>query len=95
MNMEIPDTLLVKLNLTPKEFKEFIALCLYEKERVTMRLAAQLAELSLAEFIELMGEKGIPNTSDMDMSRQDDTIDKLIEGGRFNHLIDKNEDDDE
>lgn len=90
MNIEIPDTLLAKINQSPKEFKEFVALCLYEKGLATMRLSAQIAEMSLNEFMELMAEKGVPNTSDMEMSRQNDTIDDLIEGGHFDHLTNKN-----
>lgn len=93
MNIEIPDTLLASINYTPKEFKEFVALCLYEKELATMRLAAQIAEMSLAEFMELLGEKGIPNSSEVDVSRQEETIDELIDGGDFSHLKKKPKDD--
>ena len=91
MNIDIPDTLIALLNWTPEKFKEFVALCMYEKELVTMRHTANLANLTLSEFIELMAEHGVPNNSSINIERQNNVIDELMQEGHFDDHLKRDE----
>ncbi len=54
ISISIPDT----FNLSEPELKIILAGELYEREKLTLGQAAELAELSKRSFIEIMGKYG-------------------------------------
>ncbi|MDJ1179909.1 UPF0175 family protein [Roseofilum sp. BLCC_M91] len=60
MSIVISDEILQASRLTPDEFRQEIALYLFESGRLTVGYAAQLANLSLHQFRQLLEQRQIP-----------------------------------
>lgn len=71
MTIEIPDTILKATGMSEKELIQFLALNLYDKEKLSIGHASKLADLSQAAFIELMTENGIQLKYDVDDLQED------------------------
>jgi predicted HTH domain antitoxin len=60
MSVVIPDEILQASQLTPNEFRQEIALLLFQAGRLTLGYASQLADLPLPEFRQLLKQRDIP-----------------------------------
>lgn len=60
MSVEISDEILQASQLSPNEFRQEIALYLFQTERLTLGYASQLAQMSSKAFRELLKQRHIP-----------------------------------
>lgn len=60
MQVTIEESTLRAAHMSPGEFKQDIALHLYEQDRLTLGQAAALAEMSQHRFQHLFATRGIP-----------------------------------
>lgn len=60
MSVIIPDEILQASHLSPTEFRQEIALHLFQIERLTIGYASQLAEMHPNAFRQLFKERNIP-----------------------------------
>jgi predicted HTH domain antitoxin len=60
MSVVISDEILQASRLNPSEFRQEIALHLFETGRLTLGYASQLAEMPLNAFRQLLKQRGIP-----------------------------------
>ena len=60
MHVTIEESTLRAAHMSPNEFKQEIALHLYEQERLTLGQAAELAEMSQHRFQHLLAARDIP-----------------------------------
>jgi predicted HTH domain antitoxin len=60
MSVVISDDILQASQLTPDEFRQEIAIHLFQTGRLTLGYASQLAELSVNAFRQLLRERQIP-----------------------------------
>jgi predicted HTH domain antitoxin len=60
MSVVISDELVEASQLTPSEFRQEIALHLFQTGRLTIGYASQLGEMPLSAFRQLLKQRGIP-----------------------------------
>ena len=60
MSVVIPDEILHAARMTEEEFKQEIALFLFEKNKLTMAQASRLAGVSRLQFQHLLASRQIP-----------------------------------
>ncbi len=60
MSVVISDEILQASQLTPSEFRQEIALYLFQTGRLTLGYASRLAEMSLSAFRQLLKQRNIP-----------------------------------
>ncbi|MBD2232543.1 UPF0175 family protein [Phormidium tenue] len=60
MSVLISDEILRASQLTPAEFRQEIAVHLFQTGRLTLSYASQLAELPLNDFRQLLKQRNIP-----------------------------------
>lgn len=60
MSVVISDEILQASRLTPNEFRQKIALHLFETGDLTLGYASQLAEMSISAFRQLLKQRNIP-----------------------------------
>lgn len=60
MNVVISDEILQASQLTPSEFRQEIALHLFQTGRLTLGYASKLAEMSINSFRQLLKQRHIP-----------------------------------
>jgi predicted HTH domain antitoxin len=60
MSVVISDEILQASRLSPDEFRQEIALFLFQTERLTLGYASQLADMPLKTFRQLLKERNIP-----------------------------------
>ncbi len=60
MSVVISDEILEASQLTPTEFRQEVALYLFQTGRLTLGFASQLAEMPLNTFRELLKQRKIP-----------------------------------
>ena len=60
MSVVISDEILQASRLSPDEFRQEIALFLFQTERLTLGYASQLADMQLKAFRQLLKERNIP-----------------------------------
>jgi predicted HTH domain antitoxin len=60
MSVVISDEILQASQLTPSEFRQEIAVHLFQAGRLTLGYASQLADLPLNAFRQLLKQRGIP-----------------------------------
>ena len=58
MNVVLPDQ--IESKLSPREVRLDLAVGMYSSGRVTMGVAAEVADLSIPEFQRELGRRGIP-----------------------------------
>lgn len=71
MHLSIPETLVHAMGLGEADLLAELALALYARRKLSMGQASRLARLSQAEFIDLMGERGVPLNYDLAEFRED------------------------
>lgn len=71
MKIEIPETIFKATGLTEQEIINLLALMLYDKEKLSIGYASKLANISQADFIELMGEHGVELKYDVNDLKED------------------------
>ena len=64
--------------------KEEVVLRLFKEEKISSEYGAELLEMSLAEFIELIKEKGIPLThyTREEWDRDKKAVDEMMKSGK-------------
>lgn len=60
MSVVIPDEILQASQLSPNEFRQEIALYLFQSGRLTLGYASKLAELPVNSFRQLLTQRNIP-----------------------------------
>ena len=60
MSVVISDEILQASQLTPSEFRQEIALHLFQTDRLTLGYASKLADMSLNAFRQLLKQRDIP-----------------------------------
>ncbi|MBC7823161.1 MAG: UPF0175 family protein [Candidatus Parcubacteria bacterium] len=60
MSITISDEILQASQLTPSEFRQEIALHLFQTGRLTLGYASKLAEMPLSAFRQLLKQRSIP-----------------------------------
>lgn len=60
MSIVISDEILQASQLTPAEFRQEVALHLFQSGRLTLSYASNLAEMSLQAFRQLLKQRNIP-----------------------------------
>ena len=71
MSVVIDDEVLKATGLTEAQLRLEMAVHLFEIERLTMARAARLAGMSLAEFMRVLGSRGISPHYDVEEFRED------------------------
>ena len=71
MNVEIPDVILRATHLAPAELRLEIAVMLFEKEKLTLGRAAELADMGHLEFQRLLASREIPIHYDVEELEED------------------------
>ena len=66
MPVVIDEETLHAARLSPSDFKQEIAVLLFEQSRLTLSQASHLAELPLLRFQHLLASRGIPMHYDVD-----------------------------
>lgn len=80
MNLEIPDEILRATHLSPAELRVEIAVMLFQKEKLTLGRAAELADMGQLEFQRLLASREIPIHYDVEDLEEDlHTLDRLRE----------------
>jgi predicted HTH domain antitoxin len=79
MDVVVPDELVRASGLTVEELPLELAVHLFREERLTLGQAARLADLSQAEFLDVLGSRQIPIHYGVEDLRQDvETLEKLF-----------------
>lgn len=60
MSIVIADEIVQSTRLTPGEIMQELALALFQREKLTLGQASQLAGMSQWQFQQLLGNRGIP-----------------------------------
>ncbi|MDB9527743.1 UPF0175 family protein [Oscillatoria sp. CS-180] len=60
MSIVISDEILQAAHLTPNEFRQEIAIHLFQTGRLTLGYASQLAEMPITTFRQLLKQRSIP-----------------------------------
>jgi len=60
MSVVIPDEILLATQMTAEEFKQEIAIFLFEKNKLTLAQASRLAGISRLQFQHLLASRQIP-----------------------------------
>ena len=81
MSLVIPDTILHTARMTAAELAQEVAVLLYQKEKLTLGQASQLAEMSQLQFQHLLASRRIPVHYDVAEFEAD--LDTLREMGRL------------
>jgi predicted HTH domain antitoxin len=80
VSFEIPDDILRAAHLSPAELRVEIAVMLFEKEKLTLGRAAELADMGQLEFQRLLASREIPIHYDVeDLDEDLRTLDLLRE----------------
>jgi predicted HTH domain antitoxin len=78
MSLVIPDDVLQAAHMSEEEFKREIAVMLFEKERLTLGQASQLADMNQIAFQHLLASRQIPVHYDTaDFEEDLETLEKL------------------
>ncbi len=78
MTLLIPDDILQASRLSERELRTEIAVMLFEKEKLTLGQASQLADMGYLEFRHLLASRQIPLHYDVEDFEQDlRTLDEL------------------
>lgn len=78
MKIEIPDDLVTAAEITEQEALQFLALSLYQNDRLTLGNASRLCNLAQSDFIDLMAAYGVSLNYDADDLEEDlDNLRKL------------------
>ncbi len=76
--IEIPREIVHVTRLTPQALKRELALSLFEQGKLSFGKARELAEMTVWEFQQLLGSKGIPIHYDLDDYEEDlETLEEL------------------
>jgi len=59
LNIEIPEIIFKATGLSENQILHMLSLTLYDKEKLSIGYASKLANLSQAEFIDLMADHGV------------------------------------
>jgi len=59
LNIEVPEIIFKATGLSESQILHMLSLVLYDKEKLSIGYASKLANLSQAEFIELMADYGV------------------------------------
>lgn len=90
MNVTIPDEVLDLGGMTADELMVEIAAILYQRERVSLGKAAELANLGTAAFLRALGHRGIPLNYDVGEFEQDlETLRSLRRDPRGSRVPDR------
>ena len=60
MSLIIPDSILQAARMTPKELRQEIAVLLFQKDKLTLGQASQLAGINRLQFQHLLASRQIP-----------------------------------
>ena len=71
MQLEIPDDVVRASGLSEEEFLRILAVILYDRERLSLGYASQLAQLSKSEFMDLLAAEGVEIKYDADDLKKD------------------------
>jgi len=71
MNIEIPETIFKSTGLTKEQILKLLALTLYDNEKLSIGHASKLANISQAEFIDLMAQYEISLKYDIEDVKSD------------------------
>lgn len=71
MNIVVPNDLVQMTRMSPQELKQELAVVLFQKDKLTLGQAAQLAELSQLRFQYLLASRAIPIHYDIEDFEQD------------------------
>ena len=78
MNCVIPEDVLHSARLSPGELKQEIAVLLFQKDRLTLGQASELADMPVADFQHLLASRGIsPHYNVEDLEDDVETLRKL------------------
>ncbi len=80
MNVEIPDDILLATHLSPADLRVEIAVMLFQKEKLTLGRAAELADMGQLEFQRLLASREIPIHYDVEELEADlETFERVRE----------------
>ena len=71
VSLDIPRDVLHATRMTPKELRQELALHLFEQHKLSFGKARELSELSVGEFQQLLGSRGIPVHYDVEAYEED------------------------
>lgn len=71
VSFEIPREVLRATRMTPEELRRELALHLFEQEKLSFGKARELAEMSVWDFQQLLGSRGIPIHYDVEAYEND------------------------
>lgn len=82
INVKLPEEILatakVKKEKASQEVRKLLALELFRERAVSMEKAAEIADISLAEFMELSAVRGIPiHYTEEDLEKDRETAERL------------------
>ena len=78
MVIEIPDHIASQLSMNEKELRTEFAIFLYQQEVLSMRAAADFAQISWVEFEQILAERGIElQYSEDDLNKDLENLEKL------------------
>jgi predicted HTH domain antitoxin len=69
--LEIPGEVLHAARLTPEQIKAELAIHLFEQEKLSFGKARQLADMTIWQFMQLLGSRGIPIHYDISEYEED------------------------
>jgi len=80
VNVEIPDDILLATHLSPADLRVEIAVMLFQKEKLTLGRAAELADMGQLEFQRLLASREIPIHYDVEELEADlETFERVRE----------------
>ncbi len=71
ISLDIPREVLHATRMTPEELRRELALHLFEQGKLSFGKARELSELSVVEFQQLLGSRGIPVHYDVEAYEED------------------------
>ena len=71
MDVIIPEEILLVTKMSPQEVKQELAITLFEKKKLTLKQAADLAEPNRIQFQHLLASHSIPVRYDVDDFEED------------------------
>jgi predicted HTH domain antitoxin len=71
MQLDIPDDVVQASGLSKEEFLQVLAVTLYDRERLSLGYASQLAHLSKSEFMNLLAAEGVEIKYDAEDLKKD------------------------
>jgi predicted HTH domain antitoxin len=81
MSVVIPDNIVYSTRMTELELLQEIAVCLYQKEKLSMGQASKLARMNQWQFQLLLGSRNIP--VHYDVAEFESDLNTLREMGRI------------